>query len=401
MTNKPIKQALDWLYSTQHFGIKLGLENIEKLLAEFLVYPAHGTKIIQVAGTNGKGSTCAFMESIARAHGIKAGLFTSPHLISFNERIRVYGEPVPDHELANILFELKDLVSDWENHPTFFELSLAAAMRYFKDAECELIILETGMGGRLDATSAIPKDLAVITPIGMDHMEYLGNTIEEIAQEKAAIMREAKPCLSAPQSPELEHTLSVHANLTRCEIGFVRSPLEGYDIALAGPHQKVNAALATEALSTVIGNLRYDAVAQGVKSVEWPGRFQQIRHDQGITVVDCCHNEHSARSLINTWQETFGDKKAHLVFSAARDKTIHTVLEILLPICQSVEVYEMKNSRTESAETLRKLVSSLSSEIPVTTCESLESTKKAPLSLITGSLFLAGEWLELARAKAC
>ena len=162
-------EAIDWLYSTQNFGIKLGLENPTRLLREYLAFPSYKTKVIQVAGTNGKGSTCAFIDSLARAASYRTGLFTSPHLISYRERARVNGAMIPEEEVTRHLNALRDLVSDWENHPTFFELTLALAMRYFKDSECELIILEVGMGGRYDATTAIPTDANVITPIAVSY----------------------------------------------------------------------------------------------------------------------------------------------------------------------------------------------------------------------------------------
>ena len=148
-------EALDWLYSTQLFGIKLGLDNPRRLLREYLAYPPGQTKVIHVAGTNGKGSTCAFMESVARATGTRTGLFTSPHLVHYGERIRVSGLEITEDEIASHLTALRDLVAEWEHHPTFFELTLAVAMRYFSERSCELVILETGMGGRLDATTAV------------------------------------------------------------------------------------------------------------------------------------------------------------------------------------------------------------------------------------------------------
>ena len=168
------KEAIDWLYSTQQFGIKLGLEQPRKLLRETLSYPKRGVKVIHVAGTNGKGSTCAILNSLAIASGTRVGLFTSPHLIDYRERILVNNIQISEKKTATYLTNLRELVADWEHHPTFFELSLALGMHYFREQECELIILETGMGGRLDATTAVPADIAVITPIANDHSEWLG-----------------------------------------------------------------------------------------------------------------------------------------------------------------------------------------------------------------------------------
>ena len=162
-------ESLDWLYSTQNFGIKLGLDGPKKLLRQFLAYPKSSTKVVHAAGTNGKGSTCAMIDSLARSAGMRSGLFTSPHLIEFRERIRVNGEMISEQAVAESLTELREMVADWDHHPTFFEITLVVAMRYFKQCECELIVLETGMGGRLDATTAVPADVCVITPIALDH----------------------------------------------------------------------------------------------------------------------------------------------------------------------------------------------------------------------------------------
>ena len=241
-------EAIDWLYSTQNFGIKLGLENPTRLLREYLAFPRHTTKVIQVAGTNGKGSTCAFLDSLARATSTRTGLFTSPHLVSYRERIQVNGQQMPEEEIAKGLTELRELVTDWDNHPTFFELTLALAMRYFREQECELIILEVGMGGRFDATTAVPADVTVLTPIDLDHQQWLGDTLAEIAGEKSAVFREGQPALSSQQKPEAVAVIEQTANQTRAPLTWVTQPLLGYPLGLLGEHQAYNAALALEAL---------------------------------------------------------------------------------------------------------------------------------------------------------
>ena len=182
-----VSAALDWLFSTQFFGIKLGLDNTEKLLAAAGADRINAT-VVHVAGTNGKGSTCAMIEALARAQGYVTGLFTSPHLVDFSERIRVNGDMITPDALAEEISFLKQLAEGWEQPPTFFELALAVALRHFRKNSVNFIILETGLGGRLDATNAVPKDIAVLAPIGLDHQQYLGDTLEEIAAEKAAII---------------------------------------------------------------------------------------------------------------------------------------------------------------------------------------------------------------------
>ncbi|MGA0846249.1 MAG: bifunctional folylpolyglutamate synthase/dihydrofolate synthase, partial [Luteolibacter sp.] len=225
------REAIDWLFSTQWFGIKLGLEGAQQLLREMAAYPKHGTQVIHVAGTNGKGSTCAMIDAVARAGGCRSGLFTSPHLVEFRERIRVSGEMIPEDDCARILGELKDVCERMESHPTFFEITVALAMRWFRESGCELVILETGMGGRLDATTAVPADVCVFTPIGMDHMQWLGDSLEKIAGEKAGILCDGKPAVSAPQDRVARLVLEQAASRMAAPIEFVDEPLLGYHIA--------------------------------------------------------------------------------------------------------------------------------------------------------------------------
>ena len=273
------REAIDWLFSTQMFGIKLGLEGPRRLLKEFLAFPAHDVKVIHVAGTNGKGSTCAMIDSIARACGRRSGLFTSPHLIDYRERIKVSGLEIPEDDCAAMLTELREICARMENHPTFFEISLALAMRWFRERECELIVLETGMGGRLDATTAVPADVCVVTPIGLDHMQWLGSSLEAIAAEKAGILSEGKPAVTAPQEAAARFVLEKEANEVRAPLAFVDEPLLGYPIALAGEHQKWNAALAVAALHRAGLPLNCDIVRHGLATVSWPGRFERVRPD--------------------------------------------------------------------------------------------------------------------------
>ena len=207
------REAIDWLFSTQMFGIKLGLDGARRLLREYLAFPAHDTTVIQVAGTNGKGSTCAMIDAIARAGGRRTGLFTSPHLVDFRERIQVSGHQIPEDRCAAMLAELREICAAMDPHPTFFEIALALAMRWFRECGCELIVLETGMGGRLDATTAVPADVSVITPIGMDHMQWLGDTLEKIAAEKAGIFRHGRnppraPCWKNPPTRRVRRSNS-------------------------------------------------------------------------------------------------------------------------------------------------------------------------------------------------
>ncbi|MEC9053775.1 MAG: Mur ligase family protein [Verrucomicrobiota bacterium] len=389
-------EALEWLYSTQFFGIKLGLENPKRLLREYLAYPPRRTKVIHVAGTNGKGSTCAFIESVARATGTRTGLFSSPHLVRYNERIRVSGAEIGDDEIASHLTALRELVAEWESHPTFFELSLALAMKHFSERSCELVILETGMGGRLDATTAVPADVAVLTPISLDHQQWLGETIAEIAAEKAAIIVPRKKAFSSPQLPPARTIIEQVANERRSPLEFVEDPLQGYALGLAGEHQKENAALALEALHALGIPLNYETVKSGLGSTTWPGRFERLEPGPGIMasrlVLDIAHNPASAEALAANWIREFGDCKANLIFGAVEAKDIRGILEILLPIAAQLNFVPVNSPRALPPGELAALLPPDSP--PARTCQNLQSALETPgdlPSLVTGSAFLVGE----------
>lgn len=385
------REAIDWLFSTQTFGIKLGLDGPRQLLKEFLAYPAHGVKVIHVAGTNGKGSTCAMIDSIARACGYRCGLFTSPHLIDYRERIQVSGEQIPEDACAAMLTELRALCERMETHPTFFEITLVLAMRWFRVRECEIIVLETGMGGRLDATTAVPADVCVITPVGLDHMQHLGNSLEEIAMEKAGILVPGKPVISAPQEPAAHRVIEKEANEKRSPLEFIEEPLLGYPLALAGEHQRWNAALAVSALHRLGISLRSDSVGYGLSHVSWPGRFEIIRPD---LILDGAHNPHSAEVLAATWRENFPGKKASLVFSAVAGKDIGGILKILAPLASRIFFCPVDTPRAVPVD---QLAAYLPADAPRhESYGTFEEALAAAVAqgdpvLVAGSLFLVGE----------
>lgn len=385
------REAIDWLFSTQMFGIKLGLEGARQLLREFLAFPAHDTRVIHVAGTNGKGSTCAMIDSIARACGRRTGLFTSPHLIDYRERVRVSGREIPEENCASMLTSLRGICERMEPHPTFFEITLALAMRWFRECGCDLIVLETGMGGRLDATTAVPADVCVITPVGMDHTQWLGDTLEKIAAEKAGIFVSGKPAISSPQEPAARVVLEKEANETRAPLEFVEEPLLGYPIALAGAHQQWNAALAVAALHRAGLPLREENVRYGLSNLSWPGRFEEI--EPGV-VLDGAHNPHAARVLAETWNERFPGTKCALVFSAVAGKDIAAILEILAPLAGKIFLCPVDTPRAVSADALAACLPANAPphEVHGFFDAAFDAARShgAPI-LIAGSLFLVGE----------
>ncbi|MCX6874471.1 MAG: bifunctional folylpolyglutamate synthase/dihydrofolate synthase [Verrucomicrobia bacterium] len=392
-------EAIEWLFSTQMFGIKLGLDGPRQLLKEFLAYPKHGVTVIHVAGTNGKGSTCAMMDSIARACGRRCGLFTSPHLIDYRERIKVSGQDLPEAACAAGLTELRTLCERLDPHPTFFEITLALALRWFGQCECECIILETGMGGRLDATTAVPADVCVITPIGLDHTQWLGDTLDQIAAEKAGILVPGKPAISAAQPAVVRQVLEAQASQSRSPLEFIEDPLHGYFIALPGAHQAWNAALAVAALHRAGVALTFDGIQYGLAKVHWPGRFEvfpaaSVPGASEPVVLDGAHNPHAAKVLAETWQAAFPGRPAALVFSAATFKDIAGMLSVLAPLAASIHLCPVDTPR---AVPCAELAAALPPDAPPhRSFDTFPAAFAAALAtgdpvLIAGSLFLVGE----------
>ncbi len=390
-------EAIDWLFGTQQFGIKLGLEGPRRLLKEFLAFPKHGVKVAHVAGTNGKGSTCAMMDRVARSCGKRTGLFTSPHLIDYRERMRVSGEMISEERCAELLTEIRPICEGLDAHPTFFEITLAVAMRWFRERECDLIILETGMGGRLDATTAVPADVCAITPIGMDHTQWLGDTLAAIAKEKAGIFLEGIPAVSSPQESEARATLEKEANERRTPLTFVDQPLEGYGIALPGVHQKWNAALALAGLHALGMKFGYESVADGLAHVKWPGRFERFSHQGREIILDGAHNPHAAKVLRETWLAEIGTKQGTLIFGAVETKDVSGILNELSDLTKHIILCKVGSSRgLPTAELIKFLPEHVTAECHETFADALKSTQESEGTiLIAGSLFLVGE------ARAC
>lgn len=379
---------LDWLYSTQMFGIKLGLEGITRLLTACgVLYPR--AWVIHVAGTNGKGSTCAFAESVARAAGYKTGLFTSPHLVEFGERIRVNGEMIPEADVARLIRKLRGIIADWETPPTFFELVLAMAMLYFAEQEVELIILETGMGGRLDATNAVPKDVAVLCPIGFDHMQYLGNTLYEIGGEKAAIIAWHRPAVTATQEPEAMRAIHEAAQRMDTECRIIAEEVQE-PLGLRGAHQRRNAALALAALDALPHFLcSAEERARGLAEVCWPGRFDEIA--PGV-IMDGAHNPPAIRTLVSTWRAEYGARKARCIYAGSADKALDEVIELLAPIVSEWVLPPVQSPRIlPQAEMAAKVAAHSQAPVrtPATLAEALHELPEG--TLICGSFFLLGE----------
>lgn len=399
MMNDTAQKEIDWLYSTQFYGIKLGLDNVQRLLRE-LNLPATGQKFIHVAGTNGKGSTCAYMHSILKAADINAGLFTSPHLIQFGERIRDAERMITSDEIAAGVVRLRERVAGWDPHPTFFELTLALALEWFAQRGNPWVVLETGLGGRLDATNAITPAVSVITPIGWDHMDMLGDTLAKIAAEKAGIIKPGVPVVTMSQDAEAMEVISRVAAEREAPLTIVETPWPG-ETGLAGPHQLWNAAMAVAALRAAGFHFNEEVIVRGLREVQWPARFQKV----GGCIIDGAHNIDAARVLAQTWIEQFPNDKADVIFGAVAGKDTAAVLRELAPIAASWHFTGFESPRALTPEALRDIWNGLGLEARAVTTharviDALGAVKAEARVLIAGSLYLAGEALALMENKA-
>jgi dihydrofolate synthase/folylpolyglutamate synthase len=344
--------ALGWLYSLadQERGVgwnpraspdeqwKLGRT---RALLDLLGRPEARMRVVLVAGSKGKGSTCAMLASILSAHGTRVGLYTKPHLQSYRERVRVDGVAITPAEFAQAVDRLRRVIRELPaeaGEPTTFEVTTAMAIDYFLRARCEVAVVEVGLGGRLDATNALHPDLSVITPISYDHTAILGHTLGQIASEKAGIMRHDRVALLAAQRPAASIALrrACRDVGARCQV----VPPLAVDVPLRGEHQRQNAALAIAAARCLV-DVSGDAVAFGLERLRWPGRFEVV----GDLVLDGAHNGASASALASTLPRYAAGRPVHLVLGINRDKDARGLLRPLLPLARSVWATQVADSR--------------------------------------------------------
>lgn len=396
--------------------IKLGLERIQTLL-DALGNPHRSQRYVHVAGTNGKGSTCAMIESGLRATGLRTGLYTSPHLVRPTERIQIEARPVGEDAFAWAFQEVhqtaESLVSGGriDMHPTYFETLTAMAHLLFRRERIDIAVLETGMGGRLDATNVVQPELAVITPIDFDHQQYLGATIPLIAAEKAGIIKERTPVVFSRQRPEAQavlerraHELSarpVHASSWRAErleisesgsrfaaTGPGRIEIE---CPLVGAHQVENALTAVAALTQL--GVAPEAIRQGIAATRWPGRLERVR-SKPMVFLDGAHNAAGASALADYIREFHAGRTVWMVFGAMRDKDLSVIAPLLFPLASHLyftapnqaRSFRPSELREGSGETRAGLI-----EEPAGVLRLLETIPPADAVFITGSLYLVGE----------
>lgn len=348
-------RSLSYLYGLQKFGIKLGLDNIRSLL-DRLGSPQHCFASVHVAGTNGKGSTAAALAEILQGSGYRVGLYTSPHLQSFTERIQVDRLPISESAVAGLTEQLRTLADDLP--VTFFELTTAMALEYFRQSQIEIAILETGLGGRLDATNAVAPKLSVITPISRDHEVYLGADLEKIAAEKGGIIKSGTPVFSGPQTPIVEKVLSDRAaalatpfytvgrdwDIQPVAAGF-RFTGFGWDLeaksGLPGAHQQQNLGLALAVAAYLQGqgwSIEPGAAVSRLANLKWPGRLEWWPSISDL-LLDASHNPAGSQALVEYLEQSEIDR-IHLVIGFKADKDWRTMLKYLKPRCMHVYVTE-------------------------------------------------------------
>jgi dihydrofolate synthase/folylpolyglutamate synthase len=400
-------KAVQYLLSLGHetLTIKLGLRNTE-LLLHALDNPERAFPAVQIAGTNGKGSTAAMLDSICHAAGIKTGLYTSPHLVSITERIRIRGEQISKADFARHVAVVRDaserLLANGqiETLPTFFEQLTAIALLAFREAGIELAILETGMGGRLDSTTAAKAKLVAITQIAMDHEQYLGETIESIAAEKAAIIRPGVTAIIAKQRPEVLSVL-----LQRCDETGVRPvladsapaivPATRIRIGLRGRHQIENAAVAILLAQNL--SIPTEAIVHGIETARHPGRLELLAGEPPI-LLDGAHNPAGAEAL-RSYLDEFASRPLTIVFAAMGDKKLGRIGKILFPLADTLILTTLDNPRAASLETLAAIASKFgggsiikSKTVRDALRTALRITPRDGMICVTGSLYLIGEW---------
>ena len=363
---------------------RLGLDRIRELL-DRLGRPQDRLKFVHVAGTNGKGSTCAYLASILQAAGLRTGLFTSPYLITFEERIRVDGANITLDELTEATLLVKEQVEAMADHPTEFELMTAVALVHFARRGCDIVVLEVGLGGRLDSTNAIDApEAAVIARIGLDHTKLLGTTLAAIAGEKAGIVKPGSAVVSWPQDAEAMAVVEQAAaaagdtltvpdfaclNVGPVDWGASGAPARSFSYGrfadlrtkLLGSYQPANAALAievTEALRTHGWAIDDDAVRQGVAGAAWPGRFEIVRAGEGepTVVVDGGHNPQGARALVDSLADVFPGRKPVFIMGVLEDKDYPAMLETVMPLVGGFVAVTPDNPRALSADRLARAI---------------------------------------------
>lgn len=420
---------IEYLTSPRWQAMSLGLERTHALLAG-LGNPQKQLRFVHVAGTNGKGSTCAFLASVLEQAGYRVGLFTSPAVYSFEERIRVNGQPITYDELTSVTEAVKQVAEALEEHPTEFELLTGVAFVHFARSRCDVVVVEVGMGGRLDSTNVIEApEVAVITPVSFDHCAFLGDTLAKIAGEKAGIIKQGAPVVCAPQAPEAETVICQIAHACACPFVQVDLSLEQgseecfsyrdrHDLALGmrGVFQLENAATALDALDVLKQRgwvISEEAIREGLRLAHWPGRFEVVSAEP-LIIFDGGHNFSGISALAASLQHVYPQHYRIAISGVLADKDYRDMSEVLVDIADEIIAVAPDNARAlaakDYAEALRRTHEPRRTHIVVEAPSISEGVAEAlkryegahranlvPLICVCGSLYLLGSVMEVLR----
>ena len=410
------EQALQYIHAVQWAGHKPGLTRTRTLLAA-LGDPHKQLKFVHIAGTNGKGSTAAMVASCLQAVGYRVGLYTSPFINRFNERIQVNGEQISDDALVRLVEQVQPAADAMQDVPTEFEIITALGMLYFAQQKCDIVVLEVGLGGTLDSTNVIdPPACAVITALGMDHVKELGPTIADIAAAKAGIIKEGCPVVSYGGMPEADAVIrrvcaEKHAALTEVDfnklqydggnldaVEFDFDGLNGVRLPLIGSYQPRNAALAITALRVMCAhgwNIPESAIRTGLEAVSWPGRFELLRH-QPAFLLDGSHNAHGMRATVQSLKDRFPGQKFVFLISIMVDKDVDEMLSLLAPLAVRFVTVAAHTPRAMPAETLAQRIrhygctAEAAASIEAGVARAVELGGKGPVCAL-GTLYFSGD----------
>ncbi|UCD70778.1 MAG: bifunctional folylpolyglutamate synthase/dihydrofolate synthase [Syntrophobacterales bacterium] len=419
MESREYKDSMDYLFGLERHGIVFGLANILKILKS-LGNPHEKVKVIHVGGTNGKGSTAAMIQSILCRYGYRIGLYTSPHLISFTERLRIDGREITEEEVVRLTHRIRGGVRE-NRIPetfTFFDFTTAMAMLYFVEAGVDLAIVEVGLGGRLDSTNVVDPLLAIITNISMDHRDYLGGTLEEVAREKAGIIKEGRAVVTAASQPRVldllrRISLEKKAPLFRVGRDFRarrvgprrfnyhgrKLDLPNLELNLAGRHQITNAITALGAIEMVRENgymIGEEAIYEGLRGVRWSGRLEVVM-ESPMVLLDGAHNPGAAKSLKEAIVEEFVYERLLLVLGIMNDKDYRRIISILVPLADMTVLCRPRCERAALPQALFNEVNRIEKkgkiieDVGEAVQHLLSIASEKDLICITGSFYTIGE----------
>ena len=417
------QEALAYIHAVHWQGHKPGLDRTRALLAA-LGDPHKRLRFVHVAGTNGKGSTAAMLDSCLRCAGYKVGLFTSPYIIRFNERVQVNGAPIPDGDLVRLVEQVRPAAA-MADVPTEFELITALGMLYFAQQHCDIVVLEVGLGGALDSTNVIdPPECAVITALGMDHVKELGPTLADIAAAKAGIVKPGSPVVSYGGAPEADRVIAAaaaaqNAPLTVADFSkltlraagldgqtFDYDGLAGLTLPLLAGYQPRNAAVAIEALRALRGRgwqVPDSAIRQGLAQVRWPGRFELLRREPPF-LLDGSHNAHGMRATVESLRARFPGEKFVFLVSIMADKDAGEMLRLLLPLAKAFVTVTAPSPRAIPAAELAARIEALGGRaepadtIPAAVARTDALAAGGPAAAL-GTLYFSGEVREAVEAR--